>query len=58
MKRVLINGIRFKTILSIRIIKDAVLTLESEECANVLNIDDFMFERNLSKKVELPFVVL
>lgn len=41
------------TILSSRIIKDVVVPLDSEDRANVLIIDDSMFERNRSKKVEL-----
>lgn len=53
MKMVQINWIRFTTILASRIIKDAVLPLDSEERVNVLIIDDSMFERNRSKKVEL-----
>lgn len=48
-----INWIRFTTILASRIIIDAVLPLDSEERVNVLVIDDSMFERNRSKKVEL-----
>ena len=53
MKMTQINWIRFTTILSSRIIKDAVLPLDSKERANVLILDDSMFERNRSKKVEL-----
>ena len=53
MKMIQINWIRFTTILSSRIIKDAVVPLDSEDRANVLIIDDSMFERNRSKKVEL-----
>lgn len=53
MKMVQINWIRFTSILASRIIKDAVLPLDSEERVNVLIIDDSMFERNRSKKVEL-----
>lgn len=48
-----INWIRFTTILSSRIIRDAILPLDSEERANVLIIDDSMFERNRSNMVEL-----
>ena len=54
MKMIQINWIRFTTILSTRIIRDAILPLNSEDRANVLIIDDSMFERNRSKKVELP----
>ena len=46
-----INQIRFTTILSSRIIKDALIPLDSENHTNVLIIDDSMFERNRSKKV-------
>ena len=53
MKMLQINWIRFTTILSSRIIKDAIVPLDSEDRANVLIIDDSMFERNRSKKVEL-----
>ncbi len=53
MKMVQINWIRFTTILASRIIKDAILPLDSEDRTNVLIIDDSMFERNRSKKVEL-----
>ena len=53
MKMIQINWIRFTTILSARIIKDAIIPLDSEDRANVLIIDDSMFERNCSKKVEL-----
>lgn len=48
-----INWIRFTTILASRIIRDAVVPLNDEERINVLIIDDSMFERNRSKKVEL-----
>ncbi len=44
---------RFTTILASRIINNAILPLDSEDRANVLIIDDSMFERNRSKKVEL-----
>ena len=53
MKMVQINWIRFTTILASRIIKDAILPLDSADRTNVLIIDDSMFERNRSKKVEL-----
>ena len=53
MKMIQINWIRFTTLLSSRIIKDAILPLDSKDRANVLIIDDSMFERNRSKKVEL-----
>ena len=53
MKMIQINWIRFTTILSSQIIKDAIIPLDSEDHANVLIIDDSMFERNRSKKVGL-----
>ena len=53
MKMIQTNWIRFTTILSSRIIKDAILPPDSKDRANVLIIDDSMFERNRSKKVEL-----
>lgn len=53
MKMVQINWIRFTTILSSRIIKEAIVPLDSEERINVLILDDSMYERNRSKKVEL-----
>lgn len=53
MKMVQINWLRFTTVLSARIIKQAIIPLNSENRANVLIIDDSMFERNRSKKVEL-----
>ena len=53
MKMIQINWIPFTTTLSARIIRDAILPLDSEERAKVLIIDDSFFERNRSKKVEL-----
>lgn len=53
MKMFHINWIYFTTLLSSRIIKEAIIPLDSRERANVLIIDDSMFERNRSKKVEL-----
>ena len=53
MKMIQINWIRFTTILSNRIIKDAIIPLDSDDRVNVLIIDDSMYERNRSKKVEL-----
>ena len=53
MKMVPTNWIRFTTILSSRIIRDAIVPLDSKDRASVLIIDDSMFERNRSKKVEL-----
>lgn len=48
-----INWIRFTTILASRIITKAVEPLNDKERVNVLIIDDSMFERNRSRKVEL-----
>lgn len=53
MKMLQINWMRFTTLLASRIIRDAIVPLDSEDRANVLIIDDSMFERNRSKKVEL-----
>ena len=53
MKMLQINWICFTTILASRIIKEAIVPLDSEVRVNVLTIDDSMFERNRSKKVEL-----
>lgn len=53
MKMIQINWIRFTTLLASRIIKDAIVPLDSKDRANVLIIDDSMFDRNSSKKVEL-----
>lgn len=54
MKMLQINWVRFTTILSSRIINEAIVSLDSEDRANVLIIDDSVYERNRSKKVELP----
>lgn len=48
-----INWIRFTTILAERIIDKAIRPLDAQDRVNVLIIDDSMFERNRSKKVEL-----
>ena len=48
MKMVQINWMRFTTILASRIINNSILPLDSEDRANVLIIDDSMFERNRS----------
>ena len=53
MKMLQINWIRFTTLLASRMIRDAIVPLDSGERKNVLIIDDSMFERNRSKKVEL-----
>ena len=53
MKMIQINWMRFTTLLASRIIKDAIVPLDSKERANVLIVDDSMFERNRSNKVEL-----
>lgn len=53
MKMPHINWIRFTTLLSVRIIHDAIMPLNSRERVNVLTIDDSLFDRNRSKKVEL-----
>jgi hypothetical protein len=48
-----INWMRFTTVIASRIIIDAVAPLDNEDRVNVLTIDDSMFERKRSKKVEL-----
>ena len=53
MKMIHINWIRFTTILSGRIINGAIVPLDSEDRANVLIVDDSMFERGRSRKAEL-----
>ena len=53
MKMIHINWIRFTSVLCSRIIRDAILPLNDKDRVNVLIIDDSMFERNRSKKVEL-----
>lgn len=53
MKTVHINWIRFTTFLSARIIQDAIVPLNNQNRVNVFIVDDSMFERNRSKKVEL-----
>lgn len=53
MKMTQINWIRFTTLLAFRIIKDAIVPLDSKDSANVLIINDSVFECNRSKKVEL-----
>lgn len=55
MKIVQINWMRFTTILASRIINNAILPLDSEDRANVLIIDDSMFERNRSTMPCLHF---
>lgn len=48
-----INWIRFTTILAERIINKAIQPLDAQDRVNVLIIDDSIFERCRSKKVEL-----
>lgn len=48
-----INWLKFTTGLSAKIIKDAIDPLTSDQREDVLIIDDSVFERNRSKKVEL-----
>ena len=48
-----INWLKFTTILSSKIINEAIDPLTSETRENVLVIDDSVFERNRSRKVEL-----
>lgn len=53
MKMPHINWMRFTTLLSARIIRDAITPLDSRDRVQVLTIDDSLFDRNRSKKVEL-----
>ena len=53
MKATHINWIRFTTILSARIIQDTVVPLNNPDRSHVLIVDDSIFERSRSKKVEL-----
>lgn len=53
MKATHINWIRFTTILSARIIQDEVVPLNNPDRSHVLIVDDSIFERSRSKKVEL-----
>lgn len=48
-----INWIRFTTLLSAKIANTTITKLTNERRVNVLIVDDTMFERNSSKKVEL-----
>lgn len=48
-----INWMRFTTLLSAKIITSTITKLTDENRVNVLIVDDTMFERNSSKKVEL-----
>jgi hypothetical protein len=53
MKSTHINWIRFTSLLSARIASESIEYLTSDERINVLIVDDSMFERARSKKVEL-----
>ena len=53
MKMGCINWIRFTTILSSRIVSQSIYDLTSDQRVNAFVIDDSMFERGRSKKVEL-----
>lgn len=48
-----INWMRFTTLLSAKIATSTITKLTDENRVNVLIVDDTMFERNSSKKVEL-----
>lgn len=48
-----INWIRFTTWLSAQIINETIIGLTSDKRVNVLIVDDSLFERSSSKKVEL-----
>ena len=47
MKMLQINWIRFTTLLASRIIRDAIVPLDSEDRANVLIIDDSIIHRKI-----------
>ena len=53
MKMTQINWMHFTTLFASRIMKEAIVPLNSQERVNVLIIDDSMYERNRSKQVEL-----
>lgn len=53
MKMGCINWIRFTTILSSRILNQSIYDLTSDQRVNAFVINDSMFERSRSKKVEL-----
>ena len=53
MKMAHINWIRFTTLLAAGIIRDAIAPLDCKDRVNVLTIDDSLFDRSRSKKVEL-----
>jgi len=53
MNSIHINWLRFTTWLSARIINDTITRLTNDERINVLIVDDTLFERSSSKKVEL-----
>ena len=48
-----INWIRFTTLLSASVIENAIKPLTSEDRRDVFIVDDSIYERNRSKKVEL-----
>ena len=54
-KMIQINWIRFTTLLAFRIIKDAIILLDSKDCANVLIINDSIFERSHSRYLSFTF---
>lgn len=53
MNSIHISWLRFTTVLASRIIRDSIEQLTGENRVNVLIVDDSMFERSSSKKVEL-----
>lgn len=53
MKMDCINWLRFTTILSSRIIRQSIYDLTSDQRVNAFVIDDSLFQRGRSKKVEL-----
>lgn len=53
MKQTNINWLKLTTILASRIIRKAIDPLDSEDRVDVLVVDDSLYQRNRSKKVEL-----
>ena len=52
MKMLQINWIRFTTVRASRIIRDAIVPLDSEDRANVLIIDDSIIHRKIARLKE------
>lgn len=52
-----INWIRFTSLLAVKIATEEITDLTDNERVNVLIIDDTMFERASSKKVEICYAI-